>query len=58
METKKTITFYLLSFISLVLILFTDTNFHDDGTELLDKIIISTIILNLALSFLVWRIKY
>ncbi|WP_261511755.1 hypothetical protein [Chryseobacterium paludis] len=51
MKTKKPIAFYLLSFISLVLILLTNKSFHDDGTELLDKIIISTIIFNLLLSF-------
>jgi hypothetical protein len=51
MKTKKNLLFYVLSFISLILILLTDNIFHDDGTKLLDIIVITIIILNFILSF-------
>ena len=51
MKTKKNLIFYILSFISLTLILLTENIFHDDGTKLLDRILITIIILNFILSF-------
>jgi uncharacterized membrane protein SirB2 len=50
MKTKKTITFYLLSFISILLILLSsNTGYYNDETRLLDKIISLIIFLNLII---------
>jgi len=46
---RKSVTFYVLTVTSLILIFLTDTAFHDDGTVLTDKIIIAAIICNLVL---------
>ncbi len=57
MKTKTSLIFYVLSCVSLILILLTDNVFHDDGTELLDRIVITILTLNLTLSFFAFENK-
>lgn len=57
MKTKKKYLFYLLNFISMVLILLTKTSFHDMATELVDKIVISIILLNFVVFTFIFKNK-
>ncbi len=44
------VIFYIVSFLSILLILATPKNFHDDITELLDKVVFISIIVNIILA--------
>lgn len=44
------VIFYIISFLSILLILFTPKSFHDDMTELLDKVVFISIMINITLA--------